>query len=165
MLKTKFTTVPILIAFDPEKEITVKIDALDYALSRTISQIRDDGKLHLIAFYLRKLTLAELNYKIYNKELLAIVECLKEWRVYLEGPKYKVKVYSNYKNLLYFTTIKVLNRRQVRWLELLANYNFKILYYKGLENSRVDALSRRVDYVEDRPKPLHAILNNDDKER
>ena len=78
MLKTKFTTVPILIAFDPEKEIIVKIDALDYALSRTISQIGNNRKLHLIAFYLRKLTLVELNYKIYNKELLAIIECLKE---------------------------------------------------------------------------------------
>ena len=113
MLKIKFTTVLILIVFNPKKEIIVKTNALDYALSKTISQIGDDGKLHLIAFYLRKLTLVELNYKIHNKELLAIIECLKEWRVYLEGPRYKVKVYSNYKNLLYFTTIKVLNRRQV----------------------------------------------------
>ena len=43
----------------------------------------------------------ELNYDVYDKELLAIVEAFRHWRVYLEGLKYTVKVYSNYKNLLY----------------------------------------------------------------
>ena len=50
---------------------------------------------------------AELNYEIHDKELLAIIEAFREWRVYL------VKVYTDHKNLLYFTTIKVLNWRQV----------------------------------------------------
>ena len=99
---------PILIAFDPEKETVVETDASDYALGGVISQKGEDGKLHPIAFYSRKLTSAELNYEIHDKELLAIVECLREWRVYLEGSKYRVKVYSDHKNLLYFMTMKVL---------------------------------------------------------
>jgi RNase H-like domain found in reverse transcriptase len=70
----------------------------------------------------------ELNYEIHDKELLAIIEAFREWRVYLERSKYPVKVYIDYKNLLYFTTIKVLNKRQVWWLETLASYNFKIFY-------------------------------------
>ena len=72
-----------------------------------------------------------MRYDIHDKELLAIVEAFKEWRVYLEGPKYQVKVYTDHKNLIYFTTTKELNRRQVRWAETLANYNFNITHVKG----------------------------------
>ena len=53
--------------------------------------------------------------------------------------------YSNHKNLSYFTTTKKLNRRQVRWAELPASYNFQIHYWKGSENGRADALSQRSD--------------------
>lgn len=100
--------------FDPEKEAIVECDASDKAVGGTLSQRGEDGRLHPVAYYSKKFTSAELNYDIHDKELLAIVECLRQWRVYLEGPKYTVKVYSDHKNLLYFTTTKVLNRRQVR---------------------------------------------------
>jgi RNase H-like domain found in reverse transcriptase len=53
----------------------------------------------------------ELNYEIHDKELLAIIEAFRKWRVYLKGFKYPVEVYIDHKNLLYFTMIKVLNRR------------------------------------------------------
>ena len=43
----------------------------------------------------------ELNYNIYNKKLLAVVEALREWRVYLEKIKYSIQIYIDYKNLLY----------------------------------------------------------------
>ena len=61
--------------------------------------------------YLRKIINMELNYKIYNKELLAIINIFKKWRVYLEGFMYLVKVLINYKNLLYFMIIKKFNKR------------------------------------------------------
>ena len=77
-LKSRFMTAPILATFDPEEEITVETDASDYALGGVISQRGEDCLLHPIAFYSRKLTLAELNYEIHDKELLAIVECLRE---------------------------------------------------------------------------------------
>ena len=70
-----------------------------------------DGKLHLVAFQLVKFKLAELNYNIYDKEVLAIVRALKEQKVYLKGAKYQVYVITNYKNLIYFTTTKELTRR------------------------------------------------------
>ena len=90
----------------------------------------------------------ELNYDIYNKELLAIVEALREWRVYLEGTKYPVQIYIDYKNLLYWTSTKQLNRRQVRWVKTLASYFFKINHVRDTENGRADALSYRPNYVE-----------------
>lgn len=102
-----------------------------------------------------------MNYEIHDKELLAIVDAFKQWRVYLEGPKHEVQVYSDHKNLLYFTTTKVLNRRQVRWSEELSQYNFKIHYRKGSENAKADALSRRADYLREKPIVSQAVLQQD----
>ena len=82
-----------------------------------------------------------MSYKIHDKELLAIVNAFKQWRVYLEGSKHEVQVYSDHKNLLYFTITKVLNWRQVHWSEELSQYNFRIHYWKESENVKVNALS------------------------
>jgi Integrase zinc binding domain len=65
-------------------------------------------------------------------------------------------VYTDYKNFIYFTTTKKLNRQQVRWSETLAKYNFRIAYKKGTKNAKADALSRRLDFIgkEDRTETL-----------
>ena len=55
------------------------------------------------------MTLAELNYNIYNKELLGIVTVLKEWRAFLYGTIELFRVITDYKNLVKFLTIKKLN--------------------------------------------------------
>ena len=52
------------------------------------------------------MTVPKKNYNIYNKELLAIMEAFKEWRVYLKELAYMVEVYIDHKNLIYFTTTK-----------------------------------------------------------
>jgi hypothetical protein len=67
-------------------------------------------------------------------------------------------VFTDYQNLIYFFTTKELNRRQVRWAELILFYNFKIYYHKGSENGRVDVLSRRADYREGHKVELYSIF-------
>ena len=119
---------PILIMFDPIKPIMLETDTSDLALGAVISQQRLDGKWYPIAFYLWKLTISEQNYKIHDKKLLAIVDSMKHWRVYLEDPRHQIQVYLDHKNLVYFTTTKELSRRQVRWFEELTQYNFKITH-------------------------------------
>ncbi|SLM33518.1 Ribonuclease H-like domain [Lasallia pustulata] len=143
--------------FNPELPTEVETDASDGALGACLGQQRDK-KLVPVAFYSRKLAPTELNYEIHDKELLAIVDALKQWRVYLEGSKTEVKVYSDHKNLKSFTTTKVLNRRQVRWSEELTAYHFWIYYRKGSLNGQADALSRRANYVTDIPKTAGQIL-------
>ena len=64
--------------------------------------------------HLRKITNIKLNYKIHNKELLAIINIFEEWRVYLKGSIYLMKILINYKNLLYFIITKKLNQKQTR---------------------------------------------------
>jgi len=52
-----------------------------------------------MVYYLKRLSLAKYNYEIYDKELLAIIRCFKQWRPKLEGAGFLIKVLSNYKNL------------------------------------------------------------------
>lgn len=158
--KKRITSAPILIQHDPEKPTTIETDASDYAIGARMTQPGQDGKPRPVAFYSRKLTPAELNYEIHDKELLAIVTAFRTWRVYLEGAKHTIQVISDHKNLTYFTTTKVLTRRQARWAEILANYDFVIKHCKGNENGQADALSRRADHEEGVRKPEPALLRH-----
>ena len=66
-----------------ELPIKVKINLLDFILGVYMVQKHENKIQYLVVYYSRKLTPLELNYDIYNKELLAIVTALKEWRVFL----------------------------------------------------------------------------------
>ena len=107
----------MLCTFQVNQPAKIKTDASDLAIGACLCQ-QKDSKWHPVAYYLRKMTVLEQNYDIYNKELLAVVEALKHWRVYAESCL-ELDIFTDYKNLLNFTTIKALNRRQVRWAELL----------------------------------------------
>jgi hypothetical protein len=76
-----------------------------------------------------------------------------------------MKILTDYKNLTWFTTIKVLNRRQVRWAEILASYNFQIYYQKGSENGRADTLNRRADYRENSKKKGSMVNSQTERRR
>ena len=140
-----FTTVPVLRHFDPEEPAIVETDASDFALGGILSQ-KYEGRLHPIAFHSRKLTEADINYDTADKELLAIVDCFKRWRRYLEGAKHQVQVISDHQNLELFQTIKVLKRRQARWAQELAGYDFTIFFRPVQQNGKADYLSRRTEY-------------------
>src|SRR5690606_39004636 len=107
------------------------------------NQTDEHGTLHPIAFYSRSLTPAERNYHIHDQELLAIIEAFEHWRHYLIYSEHITKVFTDHKNLLYFTTKQNLNSRQVRWSRILQNYNFEIEYRPGNKNQAADALSRK----------------------
>ncbi len=74
--------------FNPKLLIELAIDALDYAIGVEVGQIGKDRKYRPISFFLKKFLGAELNYEIYNKELLAIVRAIEENYYYLKGVKY-----------------------------------------------------------------------------
>ncbi len=74
--------------FNPKLLTELATDALDYAISIEVGQIGKDRKYWLISFFLKKFLRAELNYKIYNKELLVIVRAIEENHHYLKEAKY-----------------------------------------------------------------------------
>ena len=145
-LKTAFTSAPILAHYDPENPIVVETDSSDYAIAAVMSQLnRHTGVLHPVAFYSRSMQPAELNYDIYDKELLAIFEAFRQWRAYLKGVHQTTLVVSDHNNLEYFTTTKQLSRRQARWSEYLSNFDFIVKYRPGRLGTKPDALTRRPD--------------------
>jgi hypothetical protein len=62
------------------------------------------------------------------KKLLTIIRCLEHWKPELKSTDILIKVFTDHRNLEYFIIIKELSRRQARWAEKLAEFNFKILY-------------------------------------
>ena len=139
----RFISAPILKWFDPDLEIMVETDASDYVSAGVLSQLHPDGIWHPVAYFSKKHSPEECNYEIYDKELLAIIRSLEEWRPELEGAKFPVKILSDHKNLEYFMSTKLLNRRQARWSEFLSRFQFKISYRPGKQGQKPDALTRR----------------------
>ncbi len=90
-----------------------------------------------IAFYSRKLNIAQKCYTTGEQELLSIVETLKEFRNILLGQK--LIVHTDHKNLLYN---KLANDRMIRWRLLLEEYDPTFEHVKGNDNVIADALSR-----------------------
>ena len=159
-LKAAYEKAPLMSHADPDKPFTVEADASEFATGAELSQKDSEGKRHPVAFQSKSLQPAERNYDIYDKELLAIIRAFKEWRIHLLGAKEKVTVYTDHKNLLYFTTTKTLTTRQARWAEFLSQFNFEIVYRPGKAAGRPDALSRRVDHEPtERPERVNRIFS------
>ena len=152
-----FTTPPIRKHFDPTKKIIIETDASNFAIGRILSQKCDDI-LHPVAFFSRKIEGAEKNYEIHDKELLAIVTAFKVWHHPFHGSPNPIRVLTDHNNLKYFMETTKFNKRQVRWGEKLAQYDFRIHYRPGKSGGKPDALSRRPEYAEgegeEKPKPI-----------
>ena len=144
LLKHWFTTAPILAHFDYEKECIVETDASDNVSAGVLSQYSSkDGKLHPVAFFSQKHSPQEINYEIYDKELLVIIKAFEEWRPMLEGAGLPIKILTDHRNLQYFMTTKQLSHRQARWSEYLLRFNFVIQFWPGKLDAKPDALTRR----------------------
>ena len=64
-----------------------------------------------VAFFSKSLDVHKRNYEIYDKELLVVIQKLEEYRYHLERHLYKVKIWSDHQNLLFFRTAQKLTRR------------------------------------------------------
>jgi len=88
----------------------------------------------------------EWNYEIHDKEMLAIIRVLEEWKHFLKGATYPVEIWTDHKNLEYFMTAKKLNRCQARWFLHLARFDFLLHHRPRRTMGKPDALSRRADH-------------------
>uniref|UniRef100_A0A8D0CYT6 Gypsy retrotransposon integrase-like protein 1 n=1 Tax=Sander lucioperca TaxID=283035 RepID=A0A8D0CYT6_SANLU len=148
VLKERFVTAPFV----------VEVDASNVGLGAILSQrLSTDGKLHPCAFLSRKLSPAERNYDVGNRELLAVKVALEEWRHWLEGAEHPFLVWTDHKNLEYLRSAKCLNSRQARWALFFNRFNFSLSYPPGSKNTKPDALSRLFD-TDSLPKSVETIL-------
>ena len=117
---------------DFTKPFEVHTDASDYQLGSVISQ---NGRP--VAFYSRKLNPAQTRYTTTEKELLAIVETLKEFKNILLGQE--ITVYTDHKNLTYKTHNST---RVMRWRLTIEEFGPTLIYIPGEKNIVADSLSR-----------------------
>jgi hypothetical protein len=92
-IKNLITSSPILHFTDDSKAFCIEADSSDYATgSVLLQQSSDDPKWHPITFYSKLLNAVEQNYEIHDKEMLAVMRLLEEWRHFLKGTKQKVGI-------------------------------------------------------------------------
>ncbi|MBW0473199.1 hypothetical protein O181_012914 [Austropuccinia psidii MF-1] len=168
LLKEAFTTAPILAHFNPSLPTIVDTDASDYALGAVLSQLNDSGK-HPIGFDSCKLLPNELNYEIYDKELLVVFWALKRWRAFLLSCSNPFEVLTDHSSLQYFMSSKVLTNCQAHWAEFLSEFHFNITYRPGRMATLPDALlhwnnvypERGVNFISKNPQNFHQVIKQD----
>ena len=146
VLKCAFLSFPILCHFNPNFPCTLHTDASDFAIAGVLHQPDNNSYLHPMAYFSWKLSPAEINYKVYNKELLTIVKLFRNMCTWLIGTDVPISVVSDHKNLEYFMTLHILNHCQARWSMFPSEFNFILDYAPGLKNS-ADAPLRHADFA------------------
>ncbi len=140
-LKQAMVEAPVLKHFDPTKQSILETDSSDLVNGGILSQYHDDV-LYPVAYYSKSMIPAECNYHIYDKELLAIIRCFEHWRPELEQTDLPIQIFTDHQALKTFMEAKVLTRRQARYLDILSEFNFKIIFRSGKSNGKADALTR-----------------------
>lgn len=115
-------------------------DASNLGLGAVLTQ-RFEGKEYPVVVLSRKLKIAEKNYSISEKEILAALWAMEQLHYYLYGRKFILR--TDHK-ALEALNIKgeVKSKRIERWLSRLQNYSFKVEYRKGSDQGNADTLSR-----------------------
>ncbi|KAK2973869.1 hypothetical protein RJ640_029685 [Escallonia rubra] len=120
-LKEAVTKEPVLALPNHTKVFELQTDASDFA----IGGLNDN----------------ERRYTVQEKEMIAVVHCLRTWRHYLLGSWFLIKT----KNIAtsYFQSQRKLSPKQARWQDFLAEFDYVMEYKPGKANLVTDALSRK----------------------
>jgi hypothetical protein len=156
-LKSLLVDAPVLMQPRREEPYIIETDASEWAIGYVLSQLGEDGKPHPVAYDGRKLTGAELNYPVHEKELLAIKEALRTWHNYIENGT-KTLVLTDHQGLQYLQSTRQYSKRLARWVEEFQDHSLDVRYRKGEEAVVPDAISRRPDFVKDTPANVAEVV-------
>ena len=127
-LKTLLSTAPVLAYPDFTAEFILNTDASNHGIGAVLSQVKD-GAEHPVAYASRTLTKAERNYCVTRKELLAVVEFVKQFRHYLQGPKFRIR--TDHAPLRSVLQVKEPEGQLARWIEFMSSFSYEIEYQAG----------------------------------
>ena len=144
-LKAALCSPPVLLIPDQSKPFVLNCDACKYAIGATLQQDHGYG-LQPVAFFSAKMSDAERNYDVREQEFMALLKACLHWRHYLHGMQ-PFTLLSDHDSLKYHKTMPQLSGRLARWIERMAEFDFKLQHIPGKDNVVADALSRRVDYA------------------
>lgn len=136
------TSEPILRQPDLNRSFNIHTDASGIALGAILCQFDDDGHEYVVAYASRLLKGAETHYSITEKECLAVIWAIKNFRNYIELSEFTVV--TDHSALQWLINVKDPTGRLARWAIALQTFRFNIVHRKGKKHGNVDALSRPV---------------------
>lgn len=148
LIKNYLCSKPILAIYDIKKPIFIETDASFKGIGATLKQPQDDGIIHPVAYYSRKLSNSEKRFDIIHLECKAIKDAIKYWQYYLIGRSFTV--FSDHKPLENLKTKARTDEILGDLILYLSQFNFNIVYKKGKDNILADLLSRNpvLEYFE-----------------
>ena len=139
-VKQLFLKAVILAHPDPKKQYYLQCDSSGYALGGELYQLDDDNEHHVIGFCSKGLNSAEIKWTVSEKELYAIIYCLKKFETFVRGVKLIIR--TDHQSLTFLKTWKLYSAKVTRWILYLDQFDHIIEYVKGSENRGADILSR-----------------------
>ena len=131
----------MLISPDIYKPFTLQVDACDSGAGGVLLQMTDEQTYHPVAYMSVKFKKHQKSYSTVEKELLAIVLALQKFEVYFTS-HIPVHILTDHNPLKFLQQAKLSNQRLLRWSLYLQQFNMKVDFVKGSQNSIPDALSR-----------------------
>lgn len=138
-LKTALTTQPVLVFPDFNKQFYISVDASNYAVGGYISNAPPPNDKP-IEYFSKTLNNAQQNYSTTEKELLAIILAIEQFRHFIWGKHFTL--YTDHQALTFLFNHNKTNTRLLRWRLSLSEYSFDIIHRKGSNNVVSDCLSR-----------------------
>jgi len=138
-LKQCLCSEPVLRLPDPERPFALRTDASDVGLGAVLLQEYPDGTFP-VAYLSRRLTRAEMNYSVVERECLAVVWAVGKLYSYLYGRAFVLQ--TDHRPLAYLDNARMTNARVMRWALSLQPFRYRVESIKGSENVGADYLSR-----------------------
>ena len=141
-LKQALCEAPVLSYPMNDGEFILDCDASDSGIGGVLSQVQH-GKEKPVCYASKKLDKQQKRYCVTRRELLAAVTFIHQFRHYLLGKKFLLR--TDHNSLRWLFSFKDPQGQMARWLEVLAQYNFKIVHREGKKHANADSLSRRYE--------------------
>lgn len=155
-LKATLCSPPVLLVPDQSKPFVLNCDACKYAIGATLQQDHGNG-LQPVAYFSAKMSGAERNYDVREQEFMALMRACLHWRHYLHGTQ-PFTLLTDHDSLKYHKSMPNLTGRLARWVEKMAEFDYKLQHIPGKDNVVADALSRRADHAEVNALAVRGIL-------
>ncbi|UYV78462.1 hypothetical protein LAZ67_16001480, partial [Cordylochernes scorpioides] len=139
-LKNSLISQPVLYIYDPSKPCHLFTDASSLGVAGVLKQPDEQGILHPIGYFSRKLHPYEQNYTASEIETLAIINSVQRFHTYLHNIHFTL--HTDHLPLKWIKNVKNPQGRLFRWSLILSQYSFDIKHIKGLNNIEADMLSR-----------------------
>jgi len=139
-LKGRLLEAPILAYPDPALEYILDTDASDQNVGAVLSQVQE-GREVVVAYYSKSLSPTERNYCTIRKELLAVIKSLKHFRPYLYGRRFRLL--KDHASLIWLCKRADPSSQIGRWLEILAEFSYRIEHRPSRKHGNADRLGRR----------------------